>query len=148
MSKRTQQQQGSGNPVPPKQQQQERPQRAPERDALTQRAPGTSAEPKGPKQLGEGDREKQVKQHAAANPNGNPKGEYGEGNYAASRDYNQRTKEFIDAGRVEEAAQDAHPRDEVEAEEMAEAERQGKSRAKEDDPSVNQAPKPGRGPDE
>ena len=31
---------------------------------------------------------------------------------------------------------------------MAEAERQGKSRAKEDDPSVNQAPKPGRGPDE
>lgn len=49
---------------------------------------------------------------------------------------------------MDEAAQDAHPRDEVEAEDMAEAERQGKSRAKEDDPSVNQAPKPGRGPDE
>lgn len=144
--KRTHEQQGAGNRAPQKQQQQEQTTRPPERDMLTQRAPGTSTEPKGPKQLGEGDRGEQVQQHGAASPN--PDGEFGEGNYAASRDYNERTKEFIDSGRVDEAAHQAAPRDPREAHEMLDAEREGRSRAKEEDPEVSQAPKPGRGPDE
>ncbi len=35
--------------------------------------------------------------------------EYGEGNYKATRDYNERTKRFIESGQVEEAAQNAAP---------------------------------------
>ena len=31
----------------------------------------------------------------------------GEGSYSGTKDYNQRTKKFIDSGKVEEAADDA-----------------------------------------
>lgn len=144
------------------QQSQQPPHPRPEEGILTTRAPGTGTEPPGQKQMGEGDRHRDVKQQQQQQqqqPGANAQGQYGEGNYAATRDYNARTKAFVESGRVEEAALEAHPRDEVEAEEMAEAERQGKQRAKEEDPaltrkpreadpSVNQPPKPGRGPDE
>ena len=54
----------------------------------------------------------------------------GEGSYSATKDYNQRTKKFIDSGKVELAAEDAKPDSEQEAEEMRKAERTGKQKAK------------------
>jgi hypothetical protein len=61
---------------------------------------------------------------------------YGEGNYQATRDYNARTKQFIESGRVDEAARDAAPNSEAEAREMAAAEAEGKRHAKEEDPEI------------
>jgi hypothetical protein len=48
--------------------------------------------------------------------------EYGEGNYAATRQYNRATKRFVESGRVERAARDAAPRSPEEAAEMKRAE--------------------------
>jgi hypothetical protein len=62
-------------------------------------------------------------------------GQYGEGNYQATRDYNKGLKEHIESHDVEREARDAEPRDEREAKEMDEAERigRGKARAKDDE---------------
>ncbi len=54
----------------------------------------------------------------------------GEGSYSATKEYNQRTKKFIDSGKVEEAARDAEPKTEEEKQAMEKAERTGKQRAK------------------
>ena len=62
--------------------------------------------------------------------------EHGEGNYKASRDYNERTKRFIDSGKVDEAAHGAAPHNPEEAAEMQDAEDIGRSRAKEEDPAL------------
>ncbi len=56
--------------------------------------------------------------------------EHGEGNYKASKDYNDRTKQFVDSGKVEEAAENAKPKNDKEAQELKQAEEVGKSRAK------------------
>jgi hypothetical protein len=61
---------------------------------------------------------------------------YGEGNYQATRDYNARTKAFIESGRVDEAAREAAPDSEAEARDMAAAEAEGKRHAKEEDPEI------------
>ena len=61
----------------------------------------------------------------------NPKDkEHGEGNYKASKDYNDRTKDFVESGKVEDAAQKAKPQNQQEAREMEKAEEEGKSHAK------------------
>lgn len=62
--------------------------------------------------------------------------EHGEGNYKASRDYNEATKRFVESGRVDEAARKAKPRNPSEAAELEGAEAQGLARAKEEDPEV------------
>lgn len=62
--------------------------------------------------------------------------EHGEGNYKASRDYNERTKRFVESGKVDEAAQNAAPQDQQEAAEMQQAEQVGRSHAKEEDPAL------------
>jgi len=56
--------------------------------------------------------------------------EHGEGNYKASKEYNDRTKQFIDSGKVDEAAEKAKPKNDQEARELKQAEEEGKSRAK------------------
>ena len=56
--------------------------------------------------------------------------EHGEGNYKASRDYNDATKKFVESGKVDEAAQKAKPKNEQEARDMKQAEEIGKSHAK------------------
>ena len=63
------------------------------------------------------------------------KGEHGEGNYKAAREYDERTKKFIDSGKVDEAAQKAKPKDQQEARELEKAEQEGKSHAKGEDKS-------------
>jgi len=60
----------------------------------------------------------------------NPDKEFGEGNYKATRDYNERTQRFVKSGKVEEAANAARPRDRKEEQDMARAEDIGRSHAK------------------
>lgn len=62
---------------------------------------------------------------------------YGEGNYAASRQYNEATKEYAESGRAEADARAAAPRSEAEAREMADAEAEGKRHAKGEDPALH-----------
>ena len=54
----------------------------------------------------------------------------GEGSYSGTRDYNERTRRFIKAGRVGAAAKKAAPKSKEEEHAMQKAERVGKSRAK------------------
>ena len=59
----------------------------------------------------------------------------GEGSYSGSKDYNQRTKKFIDSGKVEQAARAAEPKSKDEEHAMHKAERIGKKHAKGEDPA-------------
>lgn len=61
----------------------------------------------------------------------------GEGSYSGSKDYNERTKKFVESGKVEQAAQAAKPKSEHEFHEMQKAERVGKKRAKGEDPALH-----------
>ena len=67
---------------------------------------------------------------------------HGEGNYAASRQYNEATKDFAQSGRVESAARDAAPQSDAEALQMAAAEAEGKRRAKGEDPALTRKSPP------
>ncbi len=60
---------------------------------------------------------------------GKKKNVLGEGNYEASKQYNDATRKFIDSGRVDAAARAAHPKTPQEAEEMVAAEEAGKNQA-------------------
>jgi len=61
----------------------------------------------------------------------------GEGSYSGTKDYNERTKKFVDSGKVGEAARDAEPKSRDEEHAMQKAERLGKKRAKGEDPALN-----------
>jgi hypothetical protein len=69
--------------------------------------------------------------------------QYGEGSYKGTRDYNRGLKEHVEQHDIEKEARDAAPQSEEEANEMEEAERAGRERARgpsakdEDDPNVN-----------
>ena len=54
----------------------------------------------------------------------------GEGSYSGTRDYNTRTRKFIESGRVAAAARKAAPKSKEEAHAMQKAERIGRQRAK------------------
>jgi hypothetical protein len=54
----------------------------------------------------------------------------GEGSYSGTRDYNERTRKFIQSGRVGAAARKAAPRSKAEENALQNAERVGRSRAK------------------
>ena len=58
------------------------------------------------------------------------RGVEGEGSYKGTKDYDERTRKFVESGKVEKAARDAAPRSEKEKHEMQKAERIGKARAK------------------
>lgn len=62
--------------------------------------------------------------------------EKGEGNHAADERYRDETKRFIESGRVDSAAEDARRAMEDEADELLAAEAEGRARAKEEDPEV------------
>jgi len=71
--------------------------------------------------------------------------EYGEGNYVASRIYQEEAKRFAASGNVEEAARAAEPQSEADALQLAAAEAEGKRRAKEEDPALNRKSPPAKG---
>jgi hypothetical protein len=54
----------------------------------------------------------------------------GEGDYRSAEKYNQSAHEFAESGKVEQAARDAAPRNNVEKNEMSQAEAEGHSHAK------------------
>jgi hypothetical protein len=62
----------------------------------------------------------------------------GEGDHEADRRYRDETERFIASGRVDEAAREAQRAVSEDAEELEEAEREGRSRAAEEDPEVKQ----------
>ena len=65
---------------------------------------------------------------------------HGEGNYAATRQYDDATKKYVESGRVEDAARAAAPKSKSEAREMDAAEAEGKRRAKGEDPALDRPP--------
>jgi hypothetical protein len=65
----------------------------------------------------------------------------GEGSYSGARQYDEATRQFVKKGKVEQAARAAAPKSDAEAEEMQDAEQEGRSHAKEEDPAL----KPGGG---
>ncbi len=67
---------------------------------------------------------------------------YGEGNYEASRQYNDATRKFVEAGKVEQAARDAAPRSQDEAAQMKQAEQAALLRAKDSPPPVRESSAP------
>jgi hypothetical protein len=62
--------------------------------------------------------------------------EHGEGNYKASREYNDATSDFAKSGRVDDAAKKAKPRDAHEREDMERAEQAGRDESKGEDPAL------------
>ena len=60
----------------------------------------------------------------------------GEGSYSGTKDYNERTRKFMDQGKVDDAARNAEPKSEEERQAMQKAERIGKQRAKGEDPAL------------
>jgi hypothetical protein len=60
----------------------------------------------------------------------------GEGDYDAARRYDKATTDFAKSGKVDEAARDAKPTSPAEADELRQAEAEGKSHAKGEDPAL------------
>jgi hypothetical protein len=60
----------------------------------------------------------------------------GEGNYDASRRYDQAAHEFAQSGQVDDAARKARPTTEQEADELRRAEREAASHSKGEDPAT------------
>jgi hypothetical protein len=67
--------------------------------------------------------------------------QYGEGNYKATRQYNEGMKEHVEHHDIEREARDAAPRSAAEEKEMEEAERIGRSRARGDERPSPETPK-------
>jgi len=61
---------------------------------------------------------------------GSGQGQYGEGNYKATREYNAGVKDHMQHHDVEKEARDAAPKNEQEKREMEQAEQLGKSKSK------------------
>lgn len=87
------------------------------------------------------------KDHREQQKNSNPAGHQqqpnkdgveGEGSYKGSKDYNERTKRFVESGQVEDAARAAKPQSEEEAHQMHKAERIGKQHSKGEDKSAGE----------
>jgi hypothetical protein len=65
----------------------------------------------------------------------------GEGSYSGSKDYNERTRKFVDSGKVDEAARKAEPKTSEEKHAMQKAERLGREHAKGEDPALREPKK-------
>ena len=61
----------------------------------------------------------------------------GEGDYKAARRYNEATREFVQDEDVAEAARDAEPKGASEEQQLEQAERAGRQRAKDEDPLLD-----------
>jgi len=67
---------------------------------------------------------------------------HGEGNYAASKQYNDATKDYAKSGRAEPAARAAAPKSDADARAMGAAEAEGKRHAKGEDPALSRRASP------
>jgi hypothetical protein len=66
-------------------------------------------------------------------------GVHGEGNYKASREFNEAERQFVASGKVAAAARAAAPKSEAERREMFAAEEEGRRRAKGEDSAPTDA---------
>src|SRR4051812_38273061 len=82
-----------------------------------------------------GDKRQQAQQSDRESP-ASRDGVQGEGNYDAAREYDEAQRKFVESGKVDAAARAAKPQSQQQQQEMEEAERVGKSRAKEEDPAI------------
>jgi len=76
-----------------------------------------------------------AKPHASGSQQQAASGEghqYGEGNYAATKQYNEGLKKHLETSDTEQEARDAAPHSAAEEKEMEQAERKGRSRARGD----------------
>jgi hypothetical protein len=73
---------------------------------------------------------------------GGKPGPYGEGNYEATRKYNEGLKDHVQHHDIEKEARDAAPKNEGEAKAMKDAEREAASRSKGEDPALKSPKKP------
>jgi hypothetical protein len=73
-------------------------------------------------------------QHGKPQPQADLSQVQGEGDYEAGRHYDEKTREFVKSGKVDEAARSAHPKSPREQQDMQKAEEIGKSRSKGEDP--------------
>lgn len=73
---------------------------------------------------------------SSSSPNSDKKALQGEGDYNAARRYNKASKEFVDCGAVPDAAREAAPHSQDEAQELEDAEQVGLDHAKGEDPQV------------
>jgi hypothetical protein len=67
---------------------------------------------------------------------------HGEGNYAASKQYDDATKDYAKSGRAEPAARAAAPKSDADARAMDAAEAEGKRHAKGEDPALSRRASP------
>jgi hypothetical protein len=65
---------------------------------------------------------------------------HGEGNYKASKEFDDAEKAFVQSGKVEEAARNAAPKSQAEEEELNLAEQAARARSKGEDPAVRRRP--------
>jgi hypothetical protein len=85
------------------------------------------------------------KQPRKDNPTqGGKPGVHGEGNYEASRKYNEGLKDHVQHHDIEKEARDAAPKSDAEAKEMKDAEREAASRSKGEDPALKGKSKPSK----
>jgi hypothetical protein len=63
-------------------------------------------------------------------------GPYGEGNYEATRKYNEGVKDHVEHHDIDKEAREAAPKSPAEAKEMKDAEREAASRSKGEDPAL------------
>ncbi len=102
--------------------------------------PNTNQDPKKDPQLGQ-----DKKQSGEQQMQGGECKEYGEGNYKATRQYNDGMKEHVENHDIEREARDAAPRTASEEKEMEEAERVGRSKSKgEGSPDAEESPDEGK----
>ena len=66
-----------------------------------------------------------------------PESEFGEGNYKATKAYNDGLKKHLATADVEQEARDAAPKSKDEERDMERAEETGRARARDVDPAVN-----------
>ena len=88
----------------------------------------------------QGDKSQTKQQSAGTDADRSQQGQqnvHGEGNYAASKQYNDATRDFAKSGRVEQAAKDAAPTSDADALQMQAAEDEGKRHTKGEDPALN-----------
>jgi len=60
----------------------------------------------------------------------------GEGDYESAKKFDDAQAAFVKSGKVDQAARDAEPKSDAEAQDMQNAEETGKSRAKGEDPAL------------
>ena len=122
-----------------------------QRNKQSDRGQGTQ---QGGMQPGSKDDRQQRQQGATSASSSGQQNVHGEGNYAASKQYNDATRDFAHSGRVDEAARNAAPQSDADALQMQAAEAEGKRHARGEDPALNRkksnvgpdaarAPKPG-----